>query len=259
MWKDLSENTSLTPSSRTFCKPQGLWDCLGREKSKRGSPFPTVPDSTKRKDKLERTISDTSGNTSAFSQSSSRPCLSGKPSPRNPFPFKTICITFTRMEMNTRWGTITSYPYTQSGIGIPWLYSDLACSFFRLAQFWSLWNLNLGLLGGGGGGRWTSNWTAISPRLWDGSSADQRTTLKGVNGKFYMHFNRLVVRVETIQICGSWAFMLVILIVAWSYTRLYKCQITWETCQLPKWTALLSWYFSWVLVSVQPRPLHAHI
>lgn len=151
MWKDLSENTSLTPSSRTFCKPQGLWDCLGREKSKRGSPFPTVPDSTKRKDKLERTISDTSGNTSAFSQSSSRPCLSGKPSPRNPFPFKTICITFTRMEMNTRWGTITSYPYTQSGIGIPWLYSDLACSFFRLAQFWSLWNLNLGLLGGGGG------------------------------------------------------------------------------------------------------------
>lgn len=80
-----------------------------------------VPHSTRRKDKLERTVFDASGNTSDFSQSSSLSCPWGKPgkrNPRNPFPFKTHCITFTRMETNARWGTITSYSYTWCEIGI---------------------------------------------------------------------------------------------------------------------------------------------
>lgn len=105
------------PSRRAFCKSQVLWNCSGREKSKRGSPLPVVPHSTKRKDKLERTISDGSGNTSTFSQLISLPSPWGKPSPKNLFPFKTIWITFPRMGITARCGTTTSYPYSWSEIG----------------------------------------------------------------------------------------------------------------------------------------------
>lgn len=257
MWKDLSENTSLTPSSRTFCKPQGLWIAWEERTVKEALHSQWFPTPQKEKMNWKEPF--------LTPQETLLPSHSQVPAP----VFEESLLQETRSpsrlsaspSQGWKWildevpSPLTHIPNLVSAYYLSWLYSDLACSFFHLAQFWSLWNLNLGLLGG----VWTSNWTAISPRLWDGSSADQRTTLKGVNGKFHMHFNRLVVRVETIQICGSWAFMLVILIVAWLYTKLYKCQITWETCQLPRWTALLSWYFSWVWVSVQPRPLHAHI
>lgn len=64
---------------------------------------------------------------------------------------------------------------------------------------------------------WTSNWTAFSqaPRM-----------AAGVNGKFNIYFNKLVVMVKPTQIRSSLAFMLVILIFAWSYTRMYRYWIT---------------------------------
>lgn len=117
---------------------------------------------------------------------------------------------------------LTHTPNLKSTNPLSWSYFHLACSFFHLTQFQSPWKLSLGLLQG----VLNKQLNCHFPRPQDGSPADQRTTLKGINGKFNMYFNRLVMMVKTTQICSPLVFMLVILIFAWSYTRLYRYWIT---------------------------------
>lgn len=75
---------------------------------------------------------------------------------------------------------------------LSWSYSHPTCSFLHLTQFQSLWNLSLGFFQE----VLNKQLNCHFPSLQDGP-ADKRTTLKGVNGKFNLFFNRLVVTVKT--------------------------------------------------------------
>lgn len=104
---------------RAFWKSQVPWNSSEERTVKEllhSQRFP-LHKKKRRTGKMERAISDSSGNTSAFSQIISLPSPWGNPSPRNLFPFKTICIAFTRTDITAGCGTTTSYPYSWSEIG----------------------------------------------------------------------------------------------------------------------------------------------
>lgn len=202
-------NTSLTSGRKAFCKPQALCDCLGWENTKGGLSISKSFPANKMINWKKLFLIPYKALLPSHSQVPS-PDLEESLPQENCFLSRLSALP----SQGQKWildevpSIFTYIPSLKLPYLLSWPYSHLTCSFLHLTQFQSLWNLSLGFFQG----VWTSNWTAIS---------QGRRMAAEVNGKFNMHFNRLVVTVKTTQTRSSLAFILVILIL--SYKKLDRC------------------------------------